>query len=131
MLLKQIKFKTFVDERGSLTAIELCDFADWQAKRVYYLTDVTAPRGGHCVKGEKKIYVCQKGSIKCRFHDGSGWTSFDMKGPSDAILMEGDYFRDFYEFSPDAVLMAISSVNYDPKEYIYDLNEFIEWRKKS
>jgi len=46
-------------------------------------------------------------------------------------LMEGDYYRDFYEFEPGTVLLAVSSVNYDPKDYIYDLNEFIEWRKKS
>lgn len=131
MLLKQIKLKTFTDERGSLTPVELRDFIDWPVKRIYYLTDVTADRGGHCVKGEKKIYICQKGSLKCRFHDGNDWTSFKMKGPSDAILMEGDYYRDFQEFSPDAVLMAVSSVNYEPKDYIYDLNEFIEWRKKS
>ena len=43
--------------------------------------------------------------------------------------MEGDYFRDFYEFSEDCVLLAISSVNYVPEDYIYDLEEFIEYKK--
>ena len=69
--------------------------------------------------------------MKCRFHDGSDWQDFSMAGPSDAIVMDGDYYRDFFDFSEDAVLMAISSVSYDPEDYIYDLNEFIEWRKKS
>ena len=131
MTLKKINFKTFTESSGSLTPIEIKDFVDWPVKRVYYLTDVVGSRGGHCVKNEKKIYVCQKGTVKCKFHDGNEWTSFELKGPSDGILMEGDYYRDFYEFSPDAVLMAVSSVNYNPVDYIYDLNEFIEWRKKS
>jgi len=131
MNLKKLNFKTFTEESGSLTPIEIKDFVNWPVKRIYYLTDVVGARGGHCVKGEEKIYICQKGSVKCRFHDGNDWVSFELHGPSDGILMEGDYYRDFYEFSPDAVLMAVSSVNYNPDDYIYDLNEFIEWRKKS
>jgi hypothetical protein len=131
MKLEKIKFETFTDESGSLTPIEIKDFVDWPVARVYYLTDVSESRGGHCVKGERKIYVCQKGSVKCRFHDGSDWQDFSMTGPSDAIVMDGNYYRDFFDFSEDAVLMAISSVNYDSEDYIYDLNEFIAWRKKS
>lgn len=122
--LQKITLKNFVDERGTLTAIELKDFVDWNAKRVYYLTDVTKARGGHAVKGEKKIYICQKGSIKARLHDGEKWHEFELNGPGDAILMNEMCFRDFYEFSADAVLMAISSVNYNPEDYIYDLDEF-------
>lgn len=122
--LKKITLKNFVDERGTLTAIELKDFVDWNAKRVYYLTDVTKARGGHAVKGEKKIYICQKGSIKARLHDGEKWHEFELNGPGDAILMNEMCFRDFHEFSADAVLMAISSVNYNPEDYIYDLDEF-------
>ncbi|MFA4890758.1 MAG: FdtA/QdtA family cupin domain-containing protein [Candidatus Gracilibacteria bacterium] len=147
MRLEKITLKTFTDESGSLTPVELKDFVDWPVKRIYYLTDVKGSRGGHCVKGEKKIYICQKGAVKCRFHDGgvsgkklasardanasTDWVSFELRGPSEGVLMEGDYYRDFYEFEPGTVLLAVSSVNYDPKDYIYDLNEFIEWRKKS
>ena len=131
MTLKKIKFQTFTDESGSLTPIEIKDFVDWPVARIYYLTDVSSSRGGHCVKEERKIYVCQKGSCKCRFHDGSGWEEFELSGPSDAISMDGDYYRDFTDFEPGTVLMAISSVSYDPNDYIYDLNEFIEWLKRS
>ena len=109
--------------------MELKDFVDWPVKRIYYLTDVVGSRGGHCVKGERKIYICQKGAVKCRFHNGNDWVAFELRGPSDGVLMEGDYYRDFYEFEPGTVLLAVSSVNYDPKDYIYDLNEFVEWTK--
>lgn len=122
---KQIKLKSFRDERGVLTPVELKDYVDWPVKRIYYLTDVTKPRGGHAVRGEKKMYVCQKGIVKARFHDGKKWNEFKLNGPDDAILMTGMCFRDFYEFSKDAVLLAISSVNYDPNDYIYDLEQFI------
>jgi dTDP-4-dehydrorhamnose 3,5-epimerase-like enzyme len=125
---RKITLKTFVDERGNLTPIEFKDLFDWEARRVYYLTDVTAPRGQHCVKGEKKIYICQKGEIKARLHDGKEWIEFELSGPSDAIMMDEDCFRDFYEFSEGSVLMAISSLNYNPDDYIYDLDEFIKYK---
>lgn len=124
--LKKLKFKSFLDERGCLTAIEMKDYVDWPVKRVYYLTDVTKPRGGHAVRHEQKIYICQKGTVKARLHDGEKWNEFELHGPDDAILMNGMCFRDFYDFSADAVLMAISSVNYVPGDYIYDLEEFIK-----
>ncbi len=123
--LQKIKFKSFKDERGILTAIELKDYVDWPVKRVYFLTDVTMPRGGHAVRHEKKIYVCQKGTVKARLHDGEKWNEFELHGPDDAILMNEMCFRDFYDFSSDAVLLAISSVNYVPEDYIYDLEKFI------
>ncbi|MEK7673282.1 MAG: FdtA/QdtA family cupin domain-containing protein [Patescibacteria group bacterium] len=123
---EKIQFKSFVDERGSLTAVELKDFVDWPVARIYYLTDVSKPRGGHAVRHERKIYICQKGTIKARLHDGSKWLDFELKGPTDAIIMREMCFREFYDFSPDAVLMAVSSVNYVPEDYIYDLDEFIK-----
>ncbi len=126
---QQIKLKSFTDERGVLTAIEVKDYVDWKVERVYYLTDVTKPRGGHAVRHEKKMYICQKGTIKARLHDGEKWNEFSLSGPDDAILMNGMCFRDFYDFSPDAVLMAISSVNYVPTDYIYDLDQFIKEAK--
>jgi len=127
-MLKQIKFNTFSDDRGSLTPIEFKDYVDWEVKRAYYLTDITKPRAWHSVKGEKKFYVCVKGWLKCRLHDGVKWHDFNLNGPNEAILMEGDYFRDFYEFSEDCVLLALSSVNYNADDYIFDLDEFISYK---
>lgn len=126
---KQIKLPTFEDERGPLTVIEVKDFVKWTPKRIYYVTDVKAARGGHAVKHEKKMYVCVKGKCKAKFHDGEKWMEFDLEGPSDAILMNEMCFREFYNFSEDAVLMAVSSVNYVSEDYIYDLEEFINYVK--
>jgi dTDP-4-dehydrorhamnose 3,5-epimerase-like enzyme len=126
---QKINFPTHVDERGALTVVEIKDYVDWPVARVYYLNDVTLPRGSHAVKGEKKMYVCQKGSCLARLHDGEKWHEFELKGPDDAILMSGMCYRDFQNFSKDAVLMAISSVNYNPDDYIYDFDEFLEYVK--
>ncbi|MBD3330849.1 hypothetical protein GF354_04965 [Candidatus Peregrinibacteria bacterium] len=119
------KISCFKDPRGVLGVLEMKDYVDWPVKRVYYVTDVTADRGGHAVRHEKKIYICLKGSILARFHDGHGWSEHQMRGPDDAIVLSKMLYREFVNFSKDAVLLAISSVNYNPDDYIYDLEEYI------
>ena len=124
--LEKISLKSFTDQRGTLSVLELQDYVDWPVKRIYYLTDPRETRGQHAVRGENKFYICQKGKMKARFHDGKEWKEFELNGPGDTILMEGLYYREFFDFSEDAVLLALSSVNYDQKDYIYDLDEFLK-----
>ena len=128
-MLQKILLPTHTDDRGSLTAIELKDYIDWTAKRIYYVTDVQGMRGGHAVRGEKKIYVCMQGSCKGRFHDGQNWIEFDLKGPSDAVHMDILCYREFTNFTPGTVLMAVSSVNYNKTDYIYDFEQFLQESK--
>ena len=122
---KQIKIPTHTDERGNLSVVELKDFVDWPVKRVYYVTGVTKDRGGHAVRGEKKIYICMQGTMTARIHDGEKWHDFELKGPEDAILMNETCWREFKDFSPGAVLCAISNMNYEKDKYIFDFEEFL------
>jgi len=122
---KLVKIPTHADARGSLSAIELKDFVDWPVKRVYYVTGVTQDRGGHAVRGEKKIYVAMQGTMTARIHDGQQWHEFKMSGPEDAIVMNDMCWREFRDFSPGAVLCAISNMNYEKEKYIYDFEEFL------
>jgi len=122
---KKIKIPTHTDERGSLSVVELKDYVSWTPKRVYYVTGVTKDRGGHAVKGEKKIYICMQGSCTARIHDGKEWHEVELHGPDDAILMEEMCWREFKDFSKGTVLCAISSMNYEKEKYIYDFEEFM------
>ncbi len=125
MKFERVKIPTHADPRGSLSAIELKDYIDWPVKRVYYVTGVKLDRGGHAVRGEKKIYVAMEGTMTARIHDGEKWHEFQMQSPDDAIVMEGMCWREFKDFSPGAVLCAISNMNYEKDKYIYDFNEFL------
>jgi len=122
---EKVKLNVFKDERGSLTPIELHEYFTWPVARVYYVYNVTAPRGGHAVNGEKKMYVCQKGRVSGRLHDGLQWHDISLV-EGEALLMTETCFREFDVFENDAVLLAISSVNYNAEDYIYDLEEFIK-----
>lgn len=130
MRLEKIEIPSFVDDRGTLAVLELEKYVEWPVKRIYFVTDTVKPRGFHAVRGENKFYICQKGTIECRFHDGKEWFDYQLKGPGDAILMEGFYYREFFNFSDDAVLLAVSSVNYSPDDYVYDFDTFLKESQK-
>ena len=122
---KLIKIPTHTDPRGNLSVVEIKDWVDWPVKRVYYVTGVTLDRGGHAVRGEKKIYVCMQGGVTARIHDGKQWHEHKLSGPDDAILMNEMCWREFKDFSPGAVLCAISNMNYEKEKYIYDFEVFL------
>jgi hypothetical protein len=35
------------------------------------------------------------------------------------------YWKDMYDFSPDSLLLVLSSEHYDPSEYIRDYDAFV------
>ncbi len=125
-----IKIPTHVDARGNLSFIEVKDYVNWKPKRIYYVTDVKGVRGGHAVIGEKKIYVCAQGQVKAKIHDGKKWHEFNLKGPSDALLMSAMCWREFSSFSANTVLIAISNMNYEKEKYIYDFEKFLAHTKQ-
>lgn len=125
---EKIKLKVFNDERGSLVPIELHEVINWPVKRVYYVYHVTGQRGGHCVRGEKKLYICQQGEVLGRIHDGEKWHQVSLN-EGEALRMNEPCFREFDGFTPGSVLLILSSTNYNADDYIYDLDEFIKFAK--
>ncbi len=124
--MKKIKIPTFNDDRGDLSVLELKDFIDWEPKRIYYVTGAVKDRGGHAVRGEKKIYICAQGTITARIHDGKSWKEFKLKGPDDGLIVEEMVYREFKDFSKGAVLVSVSNLNYDKSKYIFDFDEFLK-----
>lgn len=116
---------TFKDSRGALTSIELEHQVFFTPKRLYYLTDTKEKRGGHAHKTEQEVFVCVKGTFTAKVHDGKNWHTYEMK-PGDALFNSEMVWHEFDHFSPDAVMLAISSEPYDKdrKGYIMDFEEF-------
>lgn len=128
---EKLTLPTHHDDRGDLTVLELSDYVDWPVKRIYYVTNTVLPRGGHAVRGEKKLYIVMQGSCTGRFHDGSDWTEIKLAGPGDMVRMNTMCFREFVDFAPHTVLMAVSSVSYDRSLYIFDFDAFVREARTS
>ncbi len=119
------KLQSFKDKRGSLIPLELKEFIDWAPKRVYYSYRNSKSRGGHCHRMEKELFICLKGSFKVKIHDGKDWHEKTLNS-CEAVKVDNMIWHEFTDFSEDAILLAVSSTNYDPQDYIRDFDQFLK-----
>ena len=109
-----------------MSPLELKDFIDFEVKRMYFISDPTGPTGAHCHKVEKELFVMIAGECVAEIDDGGGLCQIQLKAPTDAIYVDAFIWHHFKEFSEGAVLLALSSTNYNPdrSDYIEDYTEF-------
>jgi len=113
---------------------ELHEFFDFDVKRVYFITETEADTGSHCHKQEQEFFIMVQGSCTAEIDRGKGLEEFEMSGPSesdaDAIYVDNYVWHHFKDFSEEAILLALSSTNYDPsrRDYIEDYQDYLEIR---
>lgn len=122
-LFKKFTLKTFTNKGYALTAIELKDAISFEVKRVYFLTNIpsNATAGNHCHKVEEEVFVMQQGGCVAIIDRGQGKEEMPMKA-DDAFYIPAWCWHGFKNFSSDAVLMALSSTNYEAsrEDYVED-----------
>lgn len=116
----------FTDDRGSLIPLELKEYISWEPKRVYYAIDMKDGRGGHTHRTEQELFICLQGSMTVKLHDGNKWIEKEMKAPLEAVRVDNWVWHEFTNFSDDAILLAVSSTNYDSEDYIRDFDQFLK-----
>lgn len=120
----------FTDDRGSLVPLEIKEYVSWEPKRVYYAIDNEDGRGGHSHRTEQELFICLQGSMTVKLHDGNEWIERDMTSPKEALRVDNMVWHEFTNFSEDAILLAVSSTNYDSDDYIRDFDQFLNETKQ-
>ena len=97
-----------------------------------FIQDCKQATGQHCHKIEKEMFVLQRGSCVAVIDRGNGKENFPMSGPGDYLYVGNYVWHGFKDFSSDAILLAISSTNYNPdrSDYIEDYEEYLKVRDK-
>ena len=111
MEIKKYIFEPHGDDRGQLVALEQFKDIPFSVKRVYYMYDTTpgVTRGKHAHKCLQQIMICIHGSCKVLLDNGEEREIVVLDKPNEGILISNDILREMYDFSPDAVLMVLSS----------------------
>jgi mannose-6-phosphate isomerase-like protein (cupin superfamily) len=119
--LKKVETPKFV-----MSPMELKDYIDFEVKRVYFITKPTAPTGAHCHKVEEELFILIQGTCTAVVDRGNGLEEIPLIAPTSAMYVPNFVWHHFKNFSPDAVLLALSSTNYNPdrSDYIEDYEEF-------
>ena len=82
-------------------------------------------RGKDANRRSEFILINVAGSSKVRVIDCSGnELVISLNHPHTGIYLPAMVWKDMYDFSPDSVLLVLSSEHYDPNEYIRDFDEF-------
>ncbi len=115
--IKNIQAPNFV-----LSPLELKDYIDFEVKRIYFLTHPTGDTGQHCHLNEKELFILVQGRTTAVVDRGNGKEDIMLLVPNNAMYVGNYVWHGFKDFSPDAILLALSSTNYNPKreDYIED-----------
>lgn len=132
---KQFILKSFPSRGYFLTPIEFKDVAPFAVKRAYYVTDLQSGSvtGEHCHKVEEEVFVMVRGSCTAIIDRGigAGKEEIPFAAPGAAMYVPNLVWHGFKNFSPDAVLLALSSTNYSPdrSDYVENYDEYVKMKK--
>ncbi|MDE1851452.1 MAG: WxcM-like domain-containing protein [Candidatus Micrarchaeota archaeon] len=123
---KLIAIPTARDQRGSASFLQVGKEVPFKVKRAYYLYGVPKgkARGAHAHKWEKQIIVAVSGSFDVLLEKGKKTKRITLGNPARALYIAPMVWREFRNFSKDAVLLALVDDVLDQKEYIRDYAEF-------
>lgn len=125
---KELQVPKIDTEKFSMSPLEFKDFIDFEAKRIYFISKIKGEKktGAHCHKIEKELFVMIQGTCTAVIDHGKGKKEFSLKGPTSALYVGEYVWHHFKNFSDDAVLLAVSSTNYNPnrEDYIENYDEY-------
>lgn len=103
-------------------------------RRIFYIYGANGekPRGKHANRRSKFVLVSISGSCKVRVIDeyGAG-TEYVLDEPNRGLYLPEMIWKEMYGFSPDCVLLVLSSEPYDAEEYIRDFDEYAKEAKEA
>ena len=123
-----LTFPHFEDDRGETIPFELDEKFPFPVKRVYVITgNAEAVRGGHAHLVEEEVFVAVSGSVTVLVNDGSGDQEIALDQKNKALYVQKDCWHEFWNFSPDCVLLCFSSTHYFPGEenYVMEKEAFL------
>lgn len=126
---RMLEFPQHGDERGHLVIVEGMQDIPFEIKRIFYIygSDATVVRGQHANRRSEFVLINVAGQSKVKVLDGKGNEAvFSLNRPHTGIYLPKMVWKDMYDFSPDSVLLVLSSEHYDPDEYIRNYDEFVK-----
>jgi dTDP-4-dehydrorhamnose 3,5-epimerase-like enzyme len=114
-----VDLDTFTDKRGNLTVIE--NILPFNIKRIFYIYGVDgSARGGHRHHETIQAAICIKGRCKIFNNDGEKKEIYQLRKPSQCLILEQKDWHEMFEFSKNAILMVLASENFSEKDYIFE-----------
>lgn len=113
---------------GFLVPLEFNTNIPFKIKRIFYTyyVPIESNRGTHAYYNTKQVLICICGSLKVKCFDGENEIVYKLNRPDEALYIESRVWRSTFEHSPDAVLLVLSSSEYNEEDYIRDYDKYME-----
>lgn len=124
-----ITLHTISDPRGNLTVAEENIELPFDLKRAYWITDVPkdSSRGGHSHKRLKQVLIAVHGSFTVSLDNGKEKKKYLLDKPTEGLFIDTEIWRTLDDFSAGAVCLVLASELYEPEDYLYEYDEFLEY----
>lgn len=128
---KIIELPKILDRRGNLSIIEEFKNIPFKIERTYWIYDVPGgeKRGGHAYKENQEFIVALSGSFDVTLDDGFNKKVFSLSRSYYGLYVPKGIWREMNNFSTNSLALVLSSTSYNPRDYIYDYNEFIRLKQ--
>lgn len=117
----------FLDSRGALTVGQIGDGLPFVPRRYFFIFDVPTGqlRGAHAHRTMHQLLVCVHGDCSVAADDGEHREEFVLDAPDLALHIEPMVWATQFRFSAKAVLMVLTSAEYDRTDYIEDYDQYL------
>ena len=125
---KIVEFADLGDERGNLVVIEGEGMdIPFDIKRVFYIygSDATVVRGQHANRESEFLMVNVGGTSRVKIDNGHETKIIELNRPGMGLYLAPMVWKDMYDFSPDSILLVLSSRHYDPQAYIRNYEDYL------
>ncbi|NQU67705.1 MAG: FdtA/QdtA family cupin domain-containing protein [Candidatus Marinimicrobia bacterium] len=129
---KIIDLPKIEDPRGNLSFIEELKHIPFKIERTYWIYDVPGgeTRGGHAFKEQQELIIALSGSFDVVVYNGKEEQIFSLNRSYYGLYLPAGLWRQMQNFSTNSLALVISSTHYDDEDYIYDYNEYINFRNQ-
>lgn len=116
------------DSRGKINVLE----SFFPIMRIYSISEVKPDivRGRHGHRTLKQIFISQSGQFTIKLNDGYSELNFQLNNPKIALYVPEGYWRELVNFSEDCICLVLASDHYDKNDYIFEFQEFVEWKNR-
>ncbi len=125
-LVRWIELPSHPDDRGVLTAIEGGIDLPFALKRVYFIHDIHAERGGHAHRDTHQVVIATAGRCRIRICDARQERSFVLDDIRRGLYISPMLFIRMSEFTPGTVLASLASTHYDPRRSLRSWDQYLE-----
>ena len=128
---RTIQLPKIEDQRGNLTFIESGRHIPFSLLRAYWIYDVPGGeyRGGHAYRTLQEFVIALSGSFDVELDDGTDRKIVPLNRSYYGLHVTAGIWRQFKNFSTNAVALVLASAPYDENDYIRDYDAFVQLRR--